>query len=631
MDRRDFRPRGFVGMELFESLRDNSLPSICWWAGCCAAFLVLTRFCPCNPGRNWWTDPRAAVTDFVYWLVLMPLAGLVGRIALLWVGVMILYGPSATPQFTARGWPLWVQCVLILLIQDALLYWLHRLFHTRHVWAFHAIHHSSETLDWTSASRFHPVNTVGQFALVDAAVLLMGFSPVALATLAPVHLIYSVMVHANLNWTFGRLRYVFASPVFHRWHHTSQHEGLDKNFAPMFPLFDVLWGTFYMPAGVRPEAYGVTDVAVPAGPLGQTLFPFRGAGRWAARRPAVATACALTAATLGYFCWHTLARPTDPQPEAMADSRGDEPPEFLPPDLSREPEPINAVAVSATGFRALYGRRDGSICVRDLAAGGEATFAHHKSRVNALGLSPNGELAVSASSDGTALVLDAATGAVRRTLSHNKTNVMCAAVSDDGWVATGTVAGGVVLWNPRGELVAQRKWDSRSVSALAVGTGGRRVVAGHGAQVSSWDVAGDTVTTYRGPSDLAYCTALSPDGGRAAAGDYDGQLWLWDVGREQPRFVVKGHAGPIYSVAFSSDGEAVVTGGADNAVRVWTAAGGPVAKELHGHAGSIFSVSYDARHRRILAAGKDQSLTHWDAADAVVGASARGECTRLDK
>ena len=87
-----------------------------------------------------------------------------------------------------------------------------------------------------STGRFHPINNLLEFTLADVAVLLMGFSPAALVVLTPFNLIYSAMVHANLNWTFGPLRYVFASPVFHRWHHTTQEEGLDKNFASTFPL-----------------------------------------------------------------------------------------------------------------------------------------------------------------------------------------------------------------------------------------------------------------------------------------------------------------------------------------------------------------------------------------------------------
>ena len=105
----------------------------------------------------------------------------------------------------------------------------------------------------------------------------MGFSPVALAILGPFNMIFSAMVHANLNWTFGPFRYVLASPVFHRWHHTSEEQGLDKNFAPTFPFLDWMFGTFHMPAGQVPQEYGIdaANAPMPEGLLPQLVYPLK--------------------------------------------------------------------------------------------------------------------------------------------------------------------------------------------------------------------------------------------------------------------------------------------------------------------------------------------------------------------
>jgi sterol desaturase/sphingolipid hydroxylase (fatty acid hydroxylase superfamily) len=86
--------------------------------------------------------------------------------------------------------------------------------------------------------------------------------------------LYAIALHANLSWTYGPLRYAIASPAFHRWHHSSAEEGRDRNFAGFFPLWDLLFGTFHMPAGRRPERFGV-DEAVPGGLPGQLVWPFR--------------------------------------------------------------------------------------------------------------------------------------------------------------------------------------------------------------------------------------------------------------------------------------------------------------------------------------------------------------------
>jgi sterol desaturase/sphingolipid hydroxylase (fatty acid hydroxylase superfamily) len=68
---------------------------------------------------------------------------------------------------------------------------------------------------------------------------------------------------------------VIASPVFHRWHHTAEDEGLDKNFAGLFPTFDALFGTLYLPRDRQPQVFGVKNEAVPETLLAQLAYPFR--------------------------------------------------------------------------------------------------------------------------------------------------------------------------------------------------------------------------------------------------------------------------------------------------------------------------------------------------------------------
>jgi sterol desaturase/sphingolipid hydroxylase (fatty acid hydroxylase superfamily) len=261
-------------MDWVAELGEYWLNTLKWLAGLTAAFAVLARLMPCNPGMYWWKDLRAVGTDFIYWFI-VPLFLRLARTLMLLAGVSLLFGGNDPHVLPVRDWPLWLQCVAILLIQDVLLYASHRIFHTRLAWKFHAVHHSPKVLDWMSNARFHPVNNLLAFSLADVAVLLLGFAPAALFVLAPFNLIYSSMVHANLNWTFGPLRYVFASPVFHRWHHTILEEGLDKNFASTFPFLDVIFGTFYMPPGKLPEQFGNGDPDFPEDFWGQFLHPFR--------------------------------------------------------------------------------------------------------------------------------------------------------------------------------------------------------------------------------------------------------------------------------------------------------------------------------------------------------------------
>src|SRR5260221_261456 len=73
--------------------------------------------------------------------------------------------------------PLWVQGAIFMAVSDLLLYWIHRGFHGAALWKYHAIHHSSQNLDWISAARFHPVNLFLGSVAVDVLLLLAGISP----------------------------------------------------------------------------------------------------------------------------------------------------------------------------------------------------------------------------------------------------------------------------------------------------------------------------------------------------------------------------------------------------------------------------------------------------------------------
>ena len=106
-------------------------------------------------------------------------------------------------------------------------------------------------------------------------------------TLIPVAWVY--FVHMNLPVGFGRLWWLVTSPQYHRIHHSIEREHRDKNFAVWFPIWDVLFGTAYVP---KPDEYpetGVEDVEV-SSLAGAFLLPFVGWYRMASlafgRKPA---------------------------------------------------------------------------------------------------------------------------------------------------------------------------------------------------------------------------------------------------------------------------------------------------------------------------------------------------------
>ncbi len=244
-------------------------------------FSILAKISPCNEGQP--LIRHDMLTDLLYRLV-VPFTSRFVTLAMLTIGVGIIFHGTPPEQVfedmqDGYGYPgslpLWAQAAAVFIISDFLLYWLHRFFHTPTMWKWHAIHHSSKVVDWLSTHRFHPVNVWLSFTLVDALMILSGFSPQSIAIMGLFNIFYSYMVHANLNWTFGKFRYIFASPVFHRWHHSCDIEAQNKNFAPTFPLLDLMFGTFYMPEGKLPNNYGAQGMDIPESFIGQLIFPFK--------------------------------------------------------------------------------------------------------------------------------------------------------------------------------------------------------------------------------------------------------------------------------------------------------------------------------------------------------------------
>lgn len=182
------------------------------------------------------------------------------------------------------------QCLIFLIFSDFLLYWGHRLFHTRALWPTHAIHHSPTDVNWTTAYRFHPINLMLGPWLVTTIFIFLGASPQNILYVAPIEVLMSFFVHANLNVTLGPLRYILATPVFHRWHHTIFGEIEAKNFGGIFSLWDVIFGTFSVPLDMLPQRFGAEGQLIKENYFAQILYPAQAAAHWVLTRTKVRTA-----------------------------------------------------------------------------------------------------------------------------------------------------------------------------------------------------------------------------------------------------------------------------------------------------------------------------------------------------
>lgn len=235
-------------------------------------FIPLERLLPMHPEQG--TLRRNWMNDLFYLLF----NGFVVRAGstIVFGAVMAAYRSYVDPSHTAwvAAQPIWLQIIAIMIIADIGYYTAHRISHAvPFLWKFHSVHHSIEDMDWLATHRVHPVDQILSNAISLLPIYFIGFSPVAIGIHFAIYQAQALLSHSNLRVKFGPLKYLFATPEYHHWHHANQPEAYDRNFAAQLSIIDLVAGTMFLPKQ-RPEKYGLTEHMPDTYPE-QMIYPFR--------------------------------------------------------------------------------------------------------------------------------------------------------------------------------------------------------------------------------------------------------------------------------------------------------------------------------------------------------------------
>lgn len=238
-------------------------------------FVLIEKLFPLYKGQQLFR--KEWQTDMVHFMVNHFAVGLV----LLVVNLMVqrLFGWLVRNDFqlAVQGIPLVPQLLLCILVADFMQYWTHRAYHeVPWLWKFHAVHHSAKTMDWLAGSRMHILELFVTRIAVLGPLFVFGFSKPVMDLYIVVVGFQAVFNHANVHVNWGPLRHVVVTPDFHHWHHASDKEAIDKNYAAHYAFLDRLFGTdIKNPSRQFPEKYGVVGTYMPDGFLNQQSAPFR--------------------------------------------------------------------------------------------------------------------------------------------------------------------------------------------------------------------------------------------------------------------------------------------------------------------------------------------------------------------
>jgi len=270
-------------------MRADSLAGmVCLFIACGGVSALLEAAWPDRAAAPKLTRDRGV--DWAWWPVSAFLTGNLTRALTVGVvaGASLLLGAAPTPYDVlpalaahpfgiGHAAPV-VQVAFALFMGDGVNYWNHRLRHGPWLWPFHAVHHGPARLDWLSSARIHPVDDLVDGVSVGLVLVALGVPLQVWLATGPFLLFFDMYVHANVALPRAHLRRVRAvlarcvvGPAVHRYHHAAP-PARPCNFAGVFPAWDLIFGTFALPAEA-PAAFG-TGEPTPAGLLAQLRQPF---------------------------------------------------------------------------------------------------------------------------------------------------------------------------------------------------------------------------------------------------------------------------------------------------------------------------------------------------------------------
>ena len=114
-------------------------------------------------------------------------------------------------------------------------------------WRVHRVHHLDTELDVSSTVRFHPLEVLVSLLPGVPIVVAFGLTPWVLMFYELLDVVMTLWTHSNVRLPLALdrfLRYIVVTPDLHRVHHSAWRPETNSNFGAVFPVWDLIFGTF---------------------------------------------------------------------------------------------------------------------------------------------------------------------------------------------------------------------------------------------------------------------------------------------------------------------------------------------------------------------------------------------------
>ena len=180
------------------------------------------------------------------------------------------------------SWSPFLYWGVLVLAEDFMYYWLHRVDHyCRFFWAVHVTHHSSEEFNLTVGFRSSVFQPLYRFVYFIP-IALLGYKGIDIMLAYAITQIFGILVHTQAVGKLGPLEYLFVTPSHHRVHHASNIKYLDKNMGMLLIIWDRLFGTFE--EETENVKYGLTKNLEKPNPVNLVFHEWKGVWRDATQK-----------------------------------------------------------------------------------------------------------------------------------------------------------------------------------------------------------------------------------------------------------------------------------------------------------------------------------------------------------
>lgn len=111
----------------------------------------------------------------------------------------------------------------------------------------HELHHEDEHVNVTSAFKFHWMDSMADYTLQVLPTLFLPRPLVTIPILGLLRVVRVTFEHLAIPLHLGPFNRLITSPANHRIHHSKIPEHFNKNFAAVWPFWDVIFGTYHAP------------------------------------------------------------------------------------------------------------------------------------------------------------------------------------------------------------------------------------------------------------------------------------------------------------------------------------------------------------------------------------------------